>query len=42
MAVKNDIYGIGILIMKMILNKSVEYTGIEILQNNPNIVEKGP
>jgi hypothetical protein len=42
MAVKNDIYGIGILIMKMLLNKSVKYSGKDILQNNPNEVEKGP
>ncbi len=38
----NDIYGVGIMIMRMILKKSVEYTQEEILNNNPNVFIKGP
>jgi hypothetical protein len=36
MAIKNDIYGIGIMIMRLILKKSVIYTKEEILKHNPN------
>ncbi len=36
MAIKNDIYGIGIMIMRLILKKSVVYTKEEIENNNPN------
>ncbi len=43
MALKNDVYGVGILIMKIFLkNKSISYTDDQLKNNNPNITQKGP
>ncbi len=42
MAQKNDLYGIGILILKMVLNKSIDYSIEELKKFNPNNTFNGP